>query len=79
MDWSKQKVQYRTHKDANVNGRRQARVGVGILKMLLEYIVGEIGEIWEVEPKAGSTDGNRNFQYRTFKDSSERKKVSQSW
>jgi hypothetical protein len=47
--------------------------------MLLGYIVGKSGEIWEVEPKAGSTGGNRNFQYRTFKDLSESKKVSQSW
>jgi hypothetical protein len=93
-----------------MNRRRQARVGVGILDMFLEYIVGEIGEIWGVEPKAGSTwlcrlerkheknlmgsaivgeiwevkpkagsaGGNRNFQYRTFKDASERKKISQS-
>jgi hypothetical protein len=44
--------------------------------MFLEYIVEGIGEIWEVEPKAGSTGGNRNFQYRTFKDASESKKVS---
>ncbi len=37
-----------------------------------------VGEIWEVKPKAGSAGGNRNFQYITFEDASESKKISQS-
>ena len=37
-----------------------------------------VGEIWEVKPKAGSDGGNRNDQYRTIKDASESKKISQS-